>query len=98
MAELVEFLGAFGPHPGLYPQLDAEGEAIPLDPAGPLAGTVFSVKSDPHVGKICVARIHRGVVGAHDALVGPSSNERPEKLGGLFRLVGKKREPVTHPS
>ena len=32
---------------------------IALDPEGALAGVVFEVKSDPHVGKVCTARILR---------------------------------------
>ncbi len=96
VAELVEFLGRFGPSPAHRPEHDADGGEIALDPAGPLAGTVFHVKSDPHVGKVCVARLHRGSLSAHDAVLGPRSHERAEKLGGLFRLVGKKRDAVEH--
>jgi elongation factor G len=92
--ELVEALREYAPYPGLTPVLAADGEAVSFEEDAGLSGTVFHVKSDPHVGKICVARLHRGRIGAHDALVGPSSDGRSEKLGGLFRLVGKKREPV----
>ncbi len=94
LTELAEFLARFAPSPAARDERDAEGAAIAPDPAGSLAGTVFHVKSDPHVGKVCVARLHRGTLSAHDAVLGPRSHERTEKLGGLFRLVGKKREPI----
>jgi elongation factor G len=92
--ELIAALRQFAPHPGLRATHNKAGAALAPDPAGKLCGTVFHVKSDPHVGKICVARVHRGRIGGHDALVGPRSHGKSEKMGGLFRLVGKKREPV----
>lgn len=90
---VLEFLKRFAPSPANLPTLDADGEAIEPDASAPLLGTVFSVKTDPHVGKVCLARIHRGTLKASDSVAGAHS-ERGEKLGGLFRLVGKKRESV----
>jgi len=92
--KVLDFLHDFAPHPALFEQKDAEGNPVALDPEGALAGTVFNVKSDPHLGKVCVARILRGTLGSHDTVSGPRTSERGEKLGGLFRLVGKKREPL----
>ena len=80
------------PSPADAPLTDADGEPIPLDASGDLSGTVVNVVSDPHVGRICLARIHRGTLGASDAV--GSGEGKPEKLGGLFRLVGKKREGI----
>lgn len=94
VAEMIAALASYAPNPLLDHTLDAQGNEIVHDEKGPLAATVFNVRSDPHVGRVCVARIHRGVLGAHDAVVGPHSKEHPEKLGGLFRMVGKKREPI----
>jgi len=89
----LEFLRRFAPSPACLPTLDADGQQIEPDLDASLAGTVFSVASDPHVGKICLARIHRGTLAA-GASVAPSSGGKGEKLGGLFRMVGKNREPV----
>ena len=91
--EVLSFFREFAPHPGLYEQTDVEGEPIALDPEGGLVGVVFDVKSDPHVGKVCTARILRGTLGAHDTVIG-SASEKPEKLGGLFRQTGKDRAPI----
>ncbi len=92
--ELVEFLREYGPHPGLFEAVAADGSKLPHDPNQPLAATVFNVKSDPHLGKVFLARIHSGAIHASDSVAGPKTPDRGEKLGGLFRLVSKKREPV----
>jgi elongation factor G len=94
VAELIATLASYAPNPLLDHTRDADGNEIQHDLAGTLAATVFNVRSDPHVGRVCVARIHRGKLGAHDGIVGPRSKDHPEKLGGLFRMVGKKRDPL----
>lgn len=90
---VLHFLARFAPSPACCEVKNASGEPVPADPAGPLTATVFNVKSDPHVGKVCLARIWRGTLHAGDSVVGESGG-KPEKLGGLFHLVGKKREPI----
>jgi elongation factor G len=92
--EVLEFLENFGP--GVDPQRfrDPAGAALPADTSGDLLGVVFNVKADPHVGKVCLVRIVRGTLPGTAQVAGPRTPEKGEKLGGLFRLVGKKREPV----
>jgi elongation factor G len=92
--EIVAFLAEFAPHPGLSEQRDVDGNAIALDPEGDLLGVVFDIKSDPHVGKVCTARILRGTIGSHDLVGGTDSDAKGEKLGGLFRQVGKQRDAI----
>lgn len=87
---VLQFLKRFAPNPVTRVTLDAEGQAVLPDPSAPLAATVYGVISDPHVGKVCMARIHQGTLRDHDH-IGPGKGE---KLGGLFRLVGKQRESV----
>jgi elongation factor G len=90
---VLEFLRRFAPTPTTMPTRDADGVPIDADPNGEFAGTVFWVVSDPHVGKICMARVHRGVIHASDHVTA-ADGEKGEKLGGLFRLVGKKRVAI----
>ena len=93
--KFLDFLHDFAPHAGLQPRRTSDGELIELDPAGEFSALVFHVRSDPHVGKLLVARVLRGSVNSHDTLVGPRSPDRGEKLGGLFHLVGgKRRDPI----
>jgi len=82
------------PSPATAPLRDADGQSIPPDAGGQLTGTVINVVTDPHVGRVCLVRIHRGRLAAHDSVA--ADGGKPEKLGGLFRLVGKKRENVEH--
>jgi elongation factor G len=89
---VVEYLKRFAPAPADIPTLDADGEPVAKESSGDFTATVFSVVTDPHVGKVCLARIHHGTLTAHD-FVGADGG-KGEKLGGLFRLVGKKRESV----
>ncbi len=90
---VLKFLNRFAPSPGNLPMQNADGENIDPDPSATLSGTVFNAKSDAHVGRVCIARIHQGTLKTAD-LVGVTSGEKGEKLGGLFRMVGKNRENV----
>jgi elongation factor G len=93
--QVLKFLEEYAPDPSFFPSHGAAGEVIALDPEAQLVAQVFNVRADAHVGKVCTARILAGHMTAHDALVGPHSAGKPEKVGGLFRQAGKrKREPV----
>jgi elongation factor G len=89
----LEFFQRFAPSPATVPMLDTEGHVVEPTREGDVLGTVFSVISDPHLGRVCLARLHRGTLGAHDAL-SKSADEKAEKMGGLYRMVGKNREAL----
>lgn len=91
--ETLDWLAEFGPSPLRTVVKDTDGTPIECTPDGPPVGTVFNVKTDPHVGKICLARIWRGTVDSHAPLVGERVG-KGEKPGSLFHLVGKKREAL----
>lgn len=95
VSDVLEFLEHYAPGAALVQAKDVDGAVIAPDPAGDLVGTVFNVKADPHVGKVCLARIYRGTLTSTSLVIGPRSPDKGEKLGGLFHLVGaKKREPI----
>lgn len=83
----------FAPPPTEAEIHDEAGERVLPDPDGPLVASVFSVRSDPHVGKVCLARIWSGTLGDHDA-VHRGDGAKAEKLGGLYHPVGKGRESI----
>jgi len=60
--EVVAYLRQYGPSPEANHGFTSQGEPFECSPEGPLAAVVFNVKSDPHVGKVCLARIHRGTL------------------------------------
>jgi len=94
LQEVAAFLAEYGPGADALPVRDEGGGVVAPDASGGLVARVFNVKSDPHVGKVSLARIYRGTLAANAHVAGPRSPEKGEKLGGLFRLVGKKREAV----
>ncbi len=89
LEEALAFLRDFGPSP-VGTHYVAGGSPVACEASGPLLGLVFNVKSDPHVGKICLTRILHGTLKASD-LIGPG---RGEKIGGLFHPVGGKNKVV----
>jgi elongation factor G len=89
--EVVTWLAAFTPNPTTKVVFQAGGEDVPCDASGDFVGVVFNVKSDPHVGKICLARVLSGTLNASDVI----GEAKGEKIGGLFHaLGGKNRENV----
>ena len=89
----LEYFKRFAPAPDEYEIRDTAGEVIERDENGQLEATVFCIKSDPHVGKVCFARIWSGTLHQGDTIHG-ETNAKPEKLGGLFYPVGTKREAI----
>ncbi len=85
--QVVAFLASFVPSPATRPIFRANGEPIAADPSRDMLGVVFNVKSDPHVGKVCLARLITGAIRTAD----PVGTGKGEKIGGLFHAVGGKR-------
>jgi len=91
--EIIRYLQDHLPTPETTPLFRSGDQVLTPDPTGPLVGVVYSVKSDPHVGKVCSARIVSGTLQASDVV----GEGRGEKLGGLFHLVGgKSRNNADH--
>jgi elongation factor G len=89
--ELTWWLREFAPCPSTKRCFSSLGERVDPDPDAELRAIVFGVKSDLHMGKVCLARIVSGHLdaGSH---VGAGKGE---KLGGLFHaLGGKQRVPM----
>ncbi|MBO9540936.1 elongation factor G [bacterium] len=80
-----------------YPSLlDLDTQAqVPLKPEteGPLVAVVLKTFSDPYLGKISVFKVLSGSL-ASDAHLTNAQRQTPERMGRLFKLVGKKQLPV----
>ncbi|HEY9855267.1 MAG TPA: elongation factor G [Stenomitos sp.] len=59
----------------------------------PVALTIFKTLSDPYIGKISLFRVLSGTL-KQDAHVYDSQRASSERLGRLFKLLGKKQVPV----
>lgn len=96
--ELMNAVVHYMPSPeGICPKAKKVGKdeevQIKPDPAAPLAAMVFKTIADPFVGKISLFRVYSGTMKA-DSTVFNSTTEKPEKLGQIFVMRGKKQIPA----
>jgi elongation factor G len=85
--EVLSWLAIYAPSPVTRALFAREGQDLPPDPKAAPLGIVFNVRSDAHVGKVCLARMVQGVLRVAD----PVGEGKGEKVGGLFHAVGGKR-------
>jgi elongation factor G len=94
VAALVRAIEKWFPSPAEAPALDAEGRPIPPDPNGPAIARVIKTSIHPQSGKLSIARIVSGTIKADATLTNISKSDEKVRLGGLYRLQGKKQEPI----
>ncbi len=70
-----------------------EGQEVACDPEGPFAAYVFKTFVDPYAGRLSVLRVVGGRCRSDEALTNPRTGSQ-ERLGSIFHLLGKDREPV----
>lgn len=95
VAALVRAIEKWLPSPADAPQVDAEGRPIAADPAGPVVARVIKTSIHPQSGKISVARVLSGTIKSDATLSNVTKRDDKVRLGGLYRLQGKKQEPLT---
>ncbi|MGB8519030.1 MAG: elongation factor G [Candidatus Tumulicola sp.] len=94
VAALVRALRRWFPSPADAPKTDAEGREIAPDPNGPAIAQIVKTTIHPQSGKLSIARILSGTVKS-DATLGNATREGERvRLGGLYRLQGKKQEAI----
>ena len=81
-----------GPVEGKNP-VTGEPEKRAQEPNSPCSAYVFKTIIDPFAGKLSVMRVVSGSLAPDMTLYNPNKQTR-EKIGQLFRLEGKKQEPV----
>ncbi len=84
--EVLGWLREFAPCPATKAFFETTDGPVTADSDSDLQAIVFNVKSDPHVGKVCLARIVSGTLEAGDHI----GEGKGEKLGGLFHALGSK--------
>ena len=70
-----------------------ERQEVACDPEGPFAAYVFKTFVDPYAGRLSVLRVVGGRCRSDEALTNPRTGSQ-ERLGSIFHLLGKDREPV----
>ena len=83
------------PAPDVRSLLDNAGHSVVPDAAGPVIAQICKTIIHPRTGKYSVARIFSGTLGPQTPLVNASRNGAALRPSGLFRLFGKRSDPVT---
>ncbi|HTC30849.1 MAG TPA: elongation factor G [Candidatus Acidoferrum sp.] len=91
---LLRALERWFPSPADAPALDAEGRPIPADPNGPVIAYVIKTIIHPQSGKLSLVRVISGTLKSDATLTDISQNNEKVRSGGLYRLQGKKQEPI----
>jgi len=71
------------------------GEEVSREPKedAPFSAYVFKTIADPYAGRLSLFRVYSGSISA-DSTVYNSTKKTKERVGQIFRLQGKKQEPV----
>ncbi len=94
IAALVRAIEKWFPSPLDRPQIDAEGRPIAPEPAAPFVARVIKTSVHPQSGKLSIVRIAAGTIKADATLTDISKGDERVRSGGLYRLQGKKQEPI----
>jgi elongation factor G len=82
------------PSPADAEQVDAEGRPIPRDASGSVVAQVIKTIIHPQSGKLSVVRVLSGTIKSDATLTDITQNDEKVRSSGLYRLQGKKQEPV----
>ncbi|MGA8575941.1 MAG: elongation factor G [Candidatus Cybelea sp.] len=94
VAALVRAIEKWFPSPAQAPHVDAEGRPIEPDPSGPVIARVIKTAIHPQSGKLSIARVLSGTIKADATLTNITKRDEKVRLGGLYRLQGKKQEAI----
>ena len=93
MDKLVDIM----PHPQRAHKIkaivDGKETEVGVDPSAPFCAQVIKSVVDPYVGKLLIFKVLGGKLSSGDNVFN-ASVEKPEKIGTLYVLKGKKQEPV----
>ncbi len=93
MDKLVDLM----PHPQRAHKIkaivDGKETVVGVDPSAPFCAQVIKSVVDPYVGKLLIFKVLGGKLSSGDNVFN-ASVEKPEKIGTLYVLKGKKQEPV----
>jgi elongation factor G len=94
VAALVRAIETWFPSPTAAPSVDAEGRPIPPDSGASIVARVIKTAIHPQSGKLSIARVISGTIKADSTLTNVTKRDERVRLGGLYRLQGKKQEAI----
>jgi elongation factor G len=94
VAALVRAMQKWFPSPADAPKTDAEGRPLAGDPNGPVIAQIVKTTIHPQSGKLSIARVLSGTVKSDATLTDMMRDGEKVRLGGLYRLQGKKQEAI----
>jgi elongation factor G len=95
ISELIATIAEQFPSPLDIERQDADGRPIEAKPGGPVVAQVCKTMIHPQSGKLSVVRIFTGTLTTDSVLTDTSRQGVQSRPGGIYRLQGKKQEPVT---
>ncbi len=95
VAALVRAIEKWFPSPANAPLPDAEGRPIAPDPNAPVIVRVIKTSIHPQSGKLSIARVLSGTLKSDATLTNVTKRDEKARLGGLYRLQGKKQEAIS---
>ena len=95
VAALLRAIETLFPSPEAASIVDSAGKAIVPRVEGPVVAQICKTIIHPRTGKYSIARVFSGTLGPQTTLVNVSRNGATLRPSGLFRLFGKRSEPVT---
>lgn len=94
VAALVRAIERWFPSPAQAPKTDVDGHPIAPDPSLPAIVHIVKTVIHPQSGKLSVGRILTGTVKADATLADITKGGEKVRLGGLYRLQGKKQDAL----
>jgi len=95
ISELIATIAEQFPSPVDVERSDAEGRPVEAKSGGPVVAQVCKTMIHPQSGKLSVVRIFAGTLTSDTVLTDTSRAGVQSRPGGIYRLQGKKQEPVT---
>jgi elongation factor G len=95
IAELIATIAEQFPSPLDVERADADGRPIEAKTGGPVVAQVCKTVIHPQSGKLSVVRVFTGTLTADSVLTDTSRPGVQSRPGGIYRLQGKKQEPVS---
>ena len=95
IAPLVDAIARWFPSPLTEPRRDVDGRMVTPRADGPVVAQVCKTVVLPQQGKLSIVRVFTGTLTSSTALVDASRGDVAIRPAGMFRLFGKRQEPVT---